>query len=473
KQTKKIAALVVAMVLIAAMGLALFLRDTEEAPDAPLPPDAPVIYSLIARTQAEITHIDIQHDDASFTLQRGAAFSDLFFWNLADEPDWQLDMLRVQEIIFAAFHLIAIDQIHADTSSINLAEFGLDPPRAVFTAHYESGATASIYLGNETPDQQHFFLMTEGDTAMYLVPHAVGMRMQMGIGDLLSRFIPPMQAEAGVITFFGITQRGREPLEMIATGNVFAPLAYTSPVSVADHEVSAFYLDRFLFDDLNTSLRVGELVALAPDDLTPFGLHDPFIELLYETQHEHIHLLFGDTFTRQIDGVGVPHIYVMFADRPHVFTAETSAVNLITDLNAMQFMTRFIALVPIVDVERVTITHPAGAFDMEINNAPDTNDITPTINGVAIPAPAFRVLYRMVIALAADASIDPRPATGTPEITITYHMLDGSQTVLDLFPFDANFHTFSLDGEEVWAVTNRRSTEQMLAEAARLIQEDF
>ena len=469
KQTKKIAALVATALIVLSLALVMFLRDTDDAPDEPLP-TPPTSYPLISRTQAEITRIDIHHEtQETFTLQRGVAFSDLFFWHIADEPDWFIDMLRVQEMIFVAFHLSAVEKIHDDTASINLAEFGLDPARTIFTAHYETGATASILLGDETPDRRHFFLMVEGDPAMYLVPHVVGARMQMDVGDLVSRFIFTTQAE--FLSRFRVAQRGREPLEMAAMGDLdaFPTLQYVTPTVVAELEVSTFYLNRFLLDDLNNALRLGEVVAIAPDDLTPFGLHDPFIELFYSTLHERVHLLFGDAFMREVDGINVPYMYVMFADRPHVFVIDTTAVDLLTDLNAMQFMTRFIALVPIVDVERVTIMHPDGYFDIEINNIIETNDIAPTINGVPIPAPAFRILYRMIIALAADASIESHPATGTPVVTIQYHMSDGTQTVLELFNYDANFYVFSLDGEDAWAVTNRRSVDQLLAEANRLM----
>jgi hypothetical protein len=49
-------------------------------------------------------------------------------------------------------------------------------------------------------------------------------------------------------------------------------------------------------------------------------------------------------------------------------------------------------------------------------------------------------------------------------------MLDGTQTVIDFFPYDGNFFSFSLDGDYAWAVTNRRNVDMFFIEAERLLQ---
>jgi hypothetical protein len=138
----------------------------------------------------------------------------------------------------------------------------------------------------------------------------------------------------------------------------------------------------------------------------------------------------------------------------------------IMDINATQLITRFIALTPIVDVARVT----AGDWEFIINHDPAQNSsaIFPTINGTSVAETPFRVLYRMMIAIGADALLAPTPPPSVAEFSITYFMLDGTQINIDFFVYDENFFTFSLNGEDIWAVTNRRNIEMFFAEAARL-----
>jgi len=486
RKTKRTLSLVVTVFIVAVMGIvyAWSGRRGETVNPEETPPPASEAITLFDRTQAEVTRIYVRHGDeeAKLFLPRGAAQGDSFEWYLADHPDWVLDDWGVQNLLRSAFVLTAQERILEDTYGTDLAEFGFDPPQATLTAHDTDGYITSVYLGNETPDRQHFFAMVSGDPAMYLLSRFLAPRMLITLDDIICRAFPPLHADS--LDYMRLAQRGRDAFEITRTDDPeiletipdrgFAPLVVLQPAALAERTVDTFNLSRMVLEEFFAEFRLGSVAALMPDDLAPFGLDDPYIDFLVESADGLIHLRFGDIFVREADGVGVPHIYVMYNDRPHVFMAELVTVNPITDVNVMHFITRFIALINILDVERIGIVHtqiPERNLEMIINHdfSEGNNDIFPTVNGVEISAAPFRVLYRTLISIGADAPLDPQPPQGTPKFTVTFYLHDGTQTEIDFFDFDGNFYTFSVDGEYVWAVTNRRGVEAFFAEAARLL----
>ncbi|MCL2202971.1 MAG: DUF4340 domain-containing protein [Defluviitaleaceae bacterium] len=470
--------LVVLVLVIGALGAVYFWSSRREPayiPEEDAPPPFRLI-TLVERPREAVSRIYVRHNGNTRLFLPGEEA-----WYLADYPGLVLDTARVADLLRVAFQLMVPEKIHEDTAGLNLAEFGLDPPVATITAYTGDGETAPVHLGNATPDLQFHFLMVAGDPAMYLVPRHVAHWMTQTTEALLCRYLPFFHAEE--IIRFRLAQRGREPFEVALSEDQerlaafldlgVNPLDAVLPVAITGREVDSTNLNHLVLGEFSMAFHLGEVAALFPGDLSPFGLDDPFLSFFLETQTDTTHLHFGNTFTREVNGAPVPHIYVKFAHRPHVFMAELAPVHFLTDLNVVRFITRFVALVPIAELERVVITHPVPERNLEmiINNDPERNAIAPTINNTPIPDRPFRLLYRMLIGIGADSPLEPFPMEGAPELTITYYMLDGTQTVIEFFDFDENFFSFSLDGDYVWAVTSRRNAEMFFNEAARLLHE--
>ncbi|MCL2189012.1 MAG: DUF4340 domain-containing protein [Defluviitaleaceae bacterium] len=478
KQAKRVISLMIVLVLAVGLAGAYFWSASREAEDmAEDTPFTPAeLFTLADRCQSEIARVSVTHNGETRTFARAEAVMDRFNWYLTDYPDLQLDNLHVQDLLRPVFQMSTRDRAHENIAGLNLAEFGFNPPQVTITAYLENGGISAIHLGYETPDRRHYFVRVEDDPAMYLLPRHVAQRMFLTTEELLHRFIPPFNHET--IHRLRITQRGRETLEIAKTDESAMiealtelgvnPLAIVQPNAIAGREVDVFNLNMHVLEAFSAAFRLGDVVEMFPADLAPFGLDDPFLDFYFHAEEGVTHLLFGNRFTREAGGAQVPLIYVKVADRPHVFMAVFNPVENLMDINVTQLITRFIALTPILEVERVT----AGDFELVVNHDPAENStaIFPTVNGVTVPEQPFRVLYRMLIALGADALIDPAPPTGMAEFSVIYHMLDGTQTTIDFFAYDDNFYTFSLNGEYVWAVTNRRGVEMFFNEAARLFE---
>lgn len=465
---KKTITLIVTVILTAALGFAYILSTRQGVEDEPeeTPTPTPVVFTLAERNQNEITRIYVKQGDESRLFLPGEDIGfHRYAWYLADFPDLHLDNERVLASLYPAFSLTTQDRIHEDVNGLNLADFGLDPPRLSIIAHDTGGGISAIHLGNETPNRMHFFVMADGDPAMYLLPRQAALPLLQTTGDLLDRSIPYLIAEH--INRFRLTQRGRETFEIIGRLGALPP-------SIAGRDINSINLHGMILDNFYEAFHFGDVVEMFPDDLAPFGLDDPFVDFLFDSSDGFLHLLFGDTFMREINGRPVPHIYVKHADRPQVFAAIFFPVEQLVDVNVMNFFMTHVALVNILDVERVGVVHrtrPERNLDMAINHDPDENNtnISPTINGHDIDAAAFRVLYRMMLDISADESLTPHKPSEPPEFTITYYLLDNTTITIDFFRFNDNFYSFSLDGDAVMAAAGRRRIELFFTEAARLL----
>jgi hypothetical protein len=485
RQTKKKISLVVSVLVVAALALAYIWRVNQGPEDEPeeTPAPTPQVFTLANRPQADVARIYVTQDGDVMRFLPGEVVFGQLTWYLADNPDLLLSRVRVQDKLRPAFSLNASERVHENAGELDLSGFGLDPPLLTLTAHGNDGTVMVLHLGSSTPDRRFHYLLMEGDPSLYAIPRFIAELMQLTTEHLLDRALPQILPER--ITYFRLAQRERDVMEFVHlpekeidaafTALGVTPLTAVLPVAIEGRDIDNYSILNFGLESFAEEFAIGDVAEMFPDDLAPFGLDDPFIDFHFVSDEGEFHLLFGSFFMRDVNGANVSHVYVKFADRPHVFMAESAPLGHITDLNVMRFISRFVALVPIVDVERITVAHqePARNLEIIINHDPaeGSNAISPTVNGYLIPETPFRGLYRALIGIGADAYLDPQKPEGTPIFTVTYHMLDGTARVVAFYAFDGNFHSFSVDGDYIWAVTNRRWVDLFFNEAQRLMEE--
>ena len=386
-------------------------------------------------------------------------------WRWGDNPEYLLDPQMAREVVRPAWELTAIAQLHATTENLDLSEFGLDPPLLTMVVTYTDDTISTIRLGGTTADRRHNFIQIDDDPAIYLIITQIAQRMQATLGDILDR--TPL-AFHGAANYMKIIQPNRMPLELAVIDEVdyeddpFAFIAGTGFLAMLQpfrgRGIDLIDFNAILLEPFQ-GFRIGDTVAISPPDLSPFGLENPSLEFIYHSDFGELHLKFGYTF---FDENNVTHIYVKLADRPHVFKSEFAHVSHLMDINIFQFVDRFIALVPISDVERVEIEaqDPTRNFTLQVNHDLEIEHIIhPTINGIPTQESTFRSIYQHIVGLTGDAAIPQFAPQTEPVYTITYHRLNSPNTQLRFFNHDTNFFAVSLDGEDPWFVTRRHDLE--------------
>lgn len=461
RKKKRTITLSILVVLVAAMGAFYFLYEREEYEPEPF---VSTFSTLVQRPETDVASVNFLHKDGdSYQMRPTHNQQGQVAWYWQPEPDYMLMATRARQKVQMAWQLTAADTVHEYTAGLNLADFGLAPPQLTMQVEYTDGTAKNIYIGYNTADMRHAFLMVTGSDAMYITNSVWADRATAGIESLIDMELPLFTLH---VEHMRIIQRGVPEIELsvmygegvldesMAVSMLALPelkrLRMVQPLlgrGIDEARLEIFLLDVF------QEFRLQEVVSLAPASLAPYGLDNPSLEFVFYDPWEETHLIFGNRFF--VDDV--EYIYVKFADRPHVFKALFETADILFDFNIFMFIERFLALVDIQDVERLTMESDDQYRNFEaVLNHYGEFDIAPTVNGINVTESDFRVAYRLLIALSADSDVPPFTPTAAPCVTITFHRIQHPDTIVHLFDLDGNFYGVSVNGSDVWFVTNAR-----------------
>ena len=477
KGKKQLIYFIAAALLIAGLAGVYFWQirrqELAEASATPAPtPDTTPQY-LIQRTENDVQSVTFNTGGPPIILApvfgaEGQGTVDK--WILADEPDIAINQVTAQEMARGMYYLSITDKLFDRVD--DPAEYGLGPGAHTVTAVFNDGSREVLRVGKTTPARDRYYVMLEGDPALYLIYTYFGDRFFYGANELLARYMPQISAET--MDYFLIAERGREPLEFGYVGTdeekmqlyeQYNTIHVTMLHPYPGRELYYSSLESQVLTDF-MSLQIGEAVTIRADDYAEYGLDEPSLTVrMRALDGADFHILFGD---RRDDGL----IYCKYFDSPSVFLTEYNYVKRLYNLNVFSIIERFIALTNIDDTERITITAKSKPqYDIHINHSqlpPEADEeegemiIRPTVNGQEVQGLAFRTYYQRLIGLSYDVEAEHSDFPAEPEITITYHLKDGMKpAVVRLFAYDANFYAVQRDDNPIQFLTNKLNTDIM------------
>jgi hypothetical protein len=474
KEFKKIFTLAATAIIILIMAVVYFVQ-TKEVVQVEIAEEIPSRHvNLINREENEVVEISFYADGVRTFLTPQVDENGRRRWEYSAASGYALQAHLVREKARPAWIITAVDTAFETAEAVELSQFGLQPPALVVESVFSDGTRHELRLGSRTADLQYFFLMIDDDPAIYLITDVLGDRMRRGAAEMLDMSVPHMAAWDAEFVQIGV--RGAAPIVIALRGEDFPPSPLEGLVDEVGGEQLIMYEpipgmtlshSRFIEYVIHpmSQMRLREIADIHPRDLTPFGLHEPSLEFIFRAAQTEIHLQFGDTFLRD----EIEFIYVKFADRPHVFVAESSYALAVSAVNPLDIVDRFLALAPISDVERITV-NAENSYEIVMNHTFETFDIAPTLNGVSAQDTAVRQIFVDMLGLLADAEISPRAPLGTPQITITYHRIANPNTQLRFFDYNANFFAVSIDGGEMIFATSRRALNRLIENLDGLVQ---
>jgi hypothetical protein len=473
RQRKNLIGLITAIVLIGGLGgIYAWSNHTQEIiEEEPFDLLSSNII-LIDRLERDIVAVrftdNISHDMTLFSYMDDY---DNILWAVEAAPDAPIIQSMAREMVRAFSFLSAEDRVFDEVE--NPADFGIGE-NITATALYTDGSTHTIHVGRLTPSHERFYMMLEGDPALYLLYTYYGTRYLNTMDDLFDRNLPQIVLDGA--EYILINERDAEPIEFTFIGTEeekedmyrrFGMVNITMTTPHLGRELYYTSMDRVLINDFNNLFRLGEMVALIPEDLSVYGLDEPSLEFKYIGIRgiDEIHLLFGD---RTEDGL----IYVKQADRSEVFTANFDAVSGMYGVNPFRLIERFIALIDIQHVDNIEVIYPDNPsrnYAMFVNHDfhppddtwPNGRDIMfPTINGIEVEETDFKAVYRLLIGLTSDLEIEPFAPEDAPVFTVIFNMRDGNPPVrIDYYLYQANFFAMSRDGDICYLITSVQATD--------------
>lgn len=206
-------------------------------------------------------------------------------------------------------------------------------------------------------------------------------------------------------------------------------LTYELTTDVLDHvDVSSNSFDKLV--NALPDFQVDSLIAEETTDLSAYGLDQPKLHLVIDFYDSSLPLEEGNspTITSTFDFIwgnelSDGKIAFMKTGEKSVYAMDAS---FLSDLKEMatpfSLCSKFIQLPNIANVKTVDITYADATYHIDV----DETHSTYALNDYSIEKDAFKALYRSVIGIYAEFELETLAKETTPEVTITYTLLDGS-----------------------------------------------
>ena len=169
--------LLVAVALLAALGVGVYFSNKQKAAEAAKPPaDAPP--KIVALTEGDITKVALK--------KRGADETDLEKingkWQITAPKPYPADQDPAGQLV-AAVANISGDKI-IDEKASNLSTFGLTSPSLEVDITSKGGKVSKFKIGDDTPTNSGSYAMLEGNPRLYTVASYVKTGIDKSVNDL-------------------------------------------------------------------------------------------------------------------------------------------------------------------------------------------------------------------------------------------------------------------------------------------------
>lgn len=169
--------LLVAVVLLAALGAGLYFSNKQKAAEAAKPPaDAPP--KILALTDADITKVELKKKGADETVLEKANGK----WQITAPKPYAADQDTANQLVSSAANVTS-DRVVEDKAT-NLAAYGLNSPSLEVDITGKGGKISRLKFGDDTPTNSGAYAMLDGDPRVFTVASFAKTGVDKSVNDL-------------------------------------------------------------------------------------------------------------------------------------------------------------------------------------------------------------------------------------------------------------------------------------------------
>jgi hypothetical protein len=169
--------LLIAVVLLAALGAGLYFSNKQKAAEAAKPPsDAPP--KVLALTEGDITKVELKKKGADPAVLQKTNGK----WQLTAPKPYLADQDTVSQLVASAAN-VSSDRVVEDKAS-NLSAYGLNSPALEVDITGKAGKVSKLKIGDDTPTNSGSYAMLEGDPRVFTVASYVKTGLDKSLNDL-------------------------------------------------------------------------------------------------------------------------------------------------------------------------------------------------------------------------------------------------------------------------------------------------
>ena len=437
KQTKWIIGL--AATAAALGGVYLFvdakLSDKEERASIGGPK---TLFSFDANTMERLT---IDNEDGHFCFDWNENDG---YWELTSDDQFAINRDAVGAICNYICELQSEKTVVFDCE--DTSQFGFDDPVTlkVYTTETGENDPYVLYVGDNTPTFDAYYVMVEGSNDVYTINYSMGSIFCVAKDTLKNLYL--FDAFSTMVDYYKLERGGETIVELKRNTDSSWCMEQPAKFDVYRSEIENM---------INNLVRISVtgFVEEHPTDLAQYGLDDPIAKVYVKgktingiTDEE---IWFGKACTEAADETD---IYGYFANSEQVFTILRNELGFI-DAEAVNYVEPYCTSIEISDVSAVQVDL-GEISDMKCLLLTDYAKEQYSFEGTDITAlnddtmtEKFQTLFREISTLRfTDLDLDAQPE-GEPAATITYDLLEGGKRTLEFIPeSDNNFYVME-DGK--------------------------
>ncbi len=453
---KQLIILVVCLVVVGALGVALWLlMGYEPEPDENSSSTVSTAVQLTERSDYDLDTVTVENEHGSYTVRNLGDGQ----YTLKGYEDAPLSNAMLKSVANAGVSLRA-DSIVTESAE-DLSAYGLQPPAVRLKASYTDGSAFSLELGAQAPANSGVYARLPEENTVYLLTKT----STNNIFNAPLQFIDKTIVESP--DDLAAQQSGTTTMPETATfGGSFRAEEIVIRRTKKDEDDTAQSMGLDLFEMVSPKARsidsnepvnvLSGLLSLSASEISgykpteaqrdAFGLTEPYstVRFTYLDAEEKEQTVSLRASARDDEGFvfiereGVPVVYRVRADSLPWY-----------EMAYQDFLSRLQLLPFIDDVKTMTLDFENGdSFVCALEGEGD--DLTVTMNGQAVSEKEFRQLYQNVIGLPSEDFTSDTPAEGAAVLArVTFAYRDGRPADnLALIASDASRKAFlSINGE--------------------------
>ncbi len=343
----------------------------------------------------------------------------------------------------------------------------------------KNGSTIELYLGNQTPAGNTYYLQKKGDPTVYAVWMNHGEHFQWVVNDLRDKKLPAIDpqkiktlliARRGEPTIDILSKDEQDDSEVVFSMGLYRMIKPYSRPYATDTQAMSDWLQKL------PSFSIDQFVEDNVKDWARYGLASPSAELLLQDDKNTLHLYFGD---KTKDG---KEVYFRVAGQNNAYAMSSDRLDFL-DIKPFKLVDKFAFIVNIDNVDKVRVQGPG--VDMALSMTRQTKKVkndegkevdevqtTYFAQGKEVKEDPFKKVYQSLIGLFIEGE-NKAPKHRLADVTMTYTLNKGNQRVhtIEYTPYDVDFYEVYVDGKTEFLMS-RRQIGNMLADCDKFLKEN-
>ncbi len=436
---KPIIALIALLVLAAASFIAFFIvknNEDEKAADAAAKAADYVLFDFDPES------IDLITFDCPDGVYQ-AELDENDEWQLKDSDEFIMSHLYAQTVCNYVSSLTA-DKDYGEADGNKKELYGLNDPVSITFSNASEEYT--VHVGDLDPTSSYYYVMTDSKSKIYAIPASTGSALRTTRIMMKNTFLSPY------------TDSEIASVELFKDGEEVYNLTYNENDSIWNlgGNYSNFEVDQTVITTIISYITRAEAQEFFEENFTDYakyGFDDPHAKVVITGKD-------GKSYSLLFSRYGTntkTYTHVLFEDFGQAAIFYTGDVDFI-DYEPYDFLVKTICNVSIHDI--IGIDYVSGdidtKFDVKIaENKIDMNgeNISSLSGDVSIDFTTFynSIIYREFTKL----DFDITPDTNKLFSSVTFHMADGSDKVLEIYEYNDEECTVFIDGEYTGAIVKR------------------